>query len=231
MKNKLIGTVLSLLLLCGTSAAHAYFMDGSSAENAGFSAKQILQYGWSGGDGIYWMDFDGVGGVGPTEIYADMTTYGGGWTALVDTWYIPSLSTISLTGAGFAQASLLEYEADDAVNQTNEFLIKLDGLDAWMISKVEVGPSSVELSEEVSLHSTYHANWTNEADEVIYGLTLNDILSGSATGFRVFVREEISSYPEFENTQPAPVPEPASMLLFGTGIAGLVGARARKRKK
>lgn len=29
----------------------------------------------------------------------------------------------------------------------------------------------------------------------------------------------------------APIPEPATMLLFGTGLAGLVGSRIRKKKK
>ena len=32
-------------------------------------------------------------------------------------------------------------------------------------------------------------------------------------------------------SESTPVPEPATMLLFGTGLAGLVGSRLRRRKK
>ena len=41
---------------------------------------------------------------------------------------------------------------------------------------------------------------------------------------------EISHFTGY-NQSSAPVPEPATMLLFGTGIVGLVGSRIRKKKK
>jgi hypothetical protein len=65
------------LFLYGTAAATPF--DGTSAATAGYSAAQILGDGYSTGDGVYWIDPDGVGGNAPFQVFADMTTNGGGW--------------------------------------------------------------------------------------------------------------------------------------------------------
>lgn len=44
------------------------------------SCKEILDAGLSKGDGVYYIDPDGVGGLLPFKVYCDMTISGGGWT-------------------------------------------------------------------------------------------------------------------------------------------------------
>jgi len=80
MKKQLIGLGVATLMFGGVGVAGAAVFDGSSSINAGVSAKQILNYGYSLGDALYWIDPDGVGGNDAFQVYADMTTRGGGWT-------------------------------------------------------------------------------------------------------------------------------------------------------
>jgi len=55
--------------------------DGTSETNAGDSAKQILDDGYSTGDGIYWIR--GADGQ-PFEAYCNMTRSGGGWLGVMN---------------------------------------------------------------------------------------------------------------------------------------------------
>jgi hypothetical protein len=57
--------------------------NGLSPETAGDNAFQIKTDFPSSEDGLYWVKNDNISGGTPFQIYADMTTDGGGWTLLV----------------------------------------------------------------------------------------------------------------------------------------------------
>ena len=68
---------ISVFLGCGAQLL------GTQAKPA-LSCKAILDAKASVGDGAYWLDPDGTGGVAPFQASCDMTTDGGGWTQLTN---------------------------------------------------------------------------------------------------------------------------------------------------
>jgi hypothetical protein len=57
---------------------------------------------------------------------------------------------------------------------------------------------------------------------------------GENTARSAYIHDGLGNTDYYRNyvwtSDAAPVPEPATMLLFGTGLAGLIGARCRRKK-
>ena len=66
---------------------------GDSQSSPGFSALDVQNQNPAAADGVYWIDPDLPGGDSPFQVYADLTTAGGGWTMANDTGSLPTLTS------------------------------------------------------------------------------------------------------------------------------------------
>jgi PEP-CTERM motif len=170
------------------------------------------------GNGVIWDDSSNLYWMQDLSIFANQD-------------YSTQLSNISTyggsTGADWYMASGLEIST------------------LWSYSKEEITSmfTPTYMSGVPSNERTYYKGRYNEEDILSVGHLVASIEGGigrliksnlgvSGRGyFDNVTYSSIGAWVVYEGSNPSPTPEPATMLLFGTGLAGLVGSRIRKKKK
>lgn len=136
------------------------------------------------------------------------------WTG-ADTEYNVGTFNFNLLGESIIYATINGSWGNSTVGTTAHNFLELDGIEVANTNNYTPSP-----------YNTTNVNWSYTfSDFSIFG-------DGSA----VFdVTQTSESYVRLASTyltiETSPVPEPGTMVLFGLGLAGLVGYKSRKNKK
>ena len=187
---------------------------------------------------------------GTLQGWAPLAPFGGALTLYdngVDNAFMYATDTVAGGGGLLAQAPSLSGDLSYLDSMTwDEFVydhgsktvistnIMIHGSDTWYQSSDVLGAVSVWNSKAVDFNNA--TEWSISGGG---SASFIDVIS-NADG--VFISMDTSNWSGTNwyesridnvviNGTSAPVPEPTTMLLFGTGLAGLVGSRLRRKKK
>ncbi len=235
MKKGLFAGLVALLFLPGVvEIANADIMTASPSGEGYFS---VGSNGTS--TGPYYNNSFGifVGKIGPNSTYSPVAARG------ANEFDINALSTSTVNSANFSFQ--IDDPLDAGISSCFDFYGGCPGITGLEIFGY-AGDGTVDLTDadagtwlaSMDPLPSFGSNITFDVTSFINGLVnTNDFYAGfniraaGLTGGGLWLSNSSLTIDYTDNSTGDSVPEPATMLLFGTGLVGLVGSRLRKKKK
>ncbi|MFZ5994501.1 MAG: PEP-CTERM sorting domain-containing protein [Thermodesulfobacteriota bacterium] len=151
--------------------------------------------------------------------------------------YIPPEGTLWTTNTVWWYGTSPTFTFDYGMTfHIEDIHLSIDNNDTY---RVDYSPDNQNWSELFTIASSYgEIGWGMDTMNTIFGdpeyISQIDFVNPiSAQYLRIYATGGDNKYSvgEFQAFGTTPVPEPATMLLFGTGIAGLAGTRLKRRKR
>lgn len=219
MRKVIAGVITGLFLIGGAISAQANLLQNGDFDemNSSLSSLKAGQWrvydslpgGWYKGDGTAGIEvqYNTIVGAYSSNYYVELDSHGGVNTN-------SSMFQDVFLYAGNYDLSFMYHARTNGSDDDNGIMALLDTLEIGSVSK-KLSDMSADVWELITWSFSIETEGTYQLGFAAYG---ND---NSLGGFIDSVSLNTS----------APVPEPATMILFGAGLAGLATAARMRRKK
>ena len=209
-KKFLVGLATGLFMIGTVGMAEASWISDPTPSISYFGDSVLLH-----------MELSGYSNYGVADNKSDIL-----YSGETGTWEF-DLDSLGISASDFEAATVTtSLVLDDSYSRpTTAYSLAIDLNGTTMFS----GPTDSLGLVHGSPFGQQFTNWTPLSFDTLSLSTPFTVSLNNATQIPSWIAID---YIELELTSaPAPVPEPATILLFGTGLAGFIGTRIRRKKK